>query len=287
MRVRSLAVALVPALLGLAACGHARKVPPPAPLPVERPLVGLAGVKVDGLGFSGVDLAFDCEIENPNPFPLSVAGVRYALAIEDRGAASGVIPAALAVPPATAEGPGRVRLAVPVEVRWATVPAVARLFALDREAAYALTGEIGFSTPGGHVAVPLHRQGTLAVPRAPRFHVERARIRASSPLEIVIEVAMGVRNPNPYALPPGRLHYGLFVTGREVAHTDVALADGVAAGGATDFVVPVKISTVKAGKAAARLMLPFASLDLAVRGEAVLGGVPVPLDLQGSLLPKD
>jgi len=80
MRVRLIALA---ALLGLAACGHARKVPPPAPIPVERPLVGLAGVKVDALGFSGVDLAFDCEIENPNPFPLSVAGVRYALAIED------------------------------------------------------------------------------------------------------------------------------------------------------------------------------------------------------------
>jgi hypothetical protein len=46
----------------------------------------------------------------------------------------------------------------------------------------------------------------------------------------------------------------------------------------------VTLSPIKAGKAAAMLLIPFTSLDVAVKGEAVFGGVPLPLDLSTSIL---
>jgi LEA14-like dessication related protein len=283
-RMRPLVPVLAAALVA-AGCGHAKKTLPPAPIPVERPLISLEAARVDSLGFVGLDLVFACRIENPNPFPLSVVRVSYGLAIEGRTAASGATETPLAVGPATPGAAGTGSFVVPVSVRFANVPAFAPLLALDREAEYALGGEVTFSTPAGPVAVPLSHTGRIAIPRAPRFQVGKATLRSASPREVTLEMAVDVHNPNTFAIPAGRIRYGLFLSDREVARTEVTVAEPIAAGGSAALAVPLKISVLKAGKAAARLLLPFASLDVGVKGEAVFGGVPVPLDLATSILP--
>jgi LEA14-like dessication related protein len=253
---------------------------------VERPLISLAGVpKVEKLDFLGVSLAFACRIENPNPFPLSVAGVSYRLELEGRKAAQGSMAAPLAVAPADAGGYGAGTVAVPVGVRFTDVPGFAQVLALDREAAYRLTGEVTFNTPGGLVSVPIAQAGTLVVPRAPRVAVGNVMLRKASPREVALEMSMDVRNPNGFPIPAGRIQYGLFISGNEVVRTEVLIPEPIAAGGSTVLAVPVSVSPFKAGKAAAKLLIPFASMDVGIRGEAVFGGVPVPLDLATSILP--
>ena len=96
---------------------------------------------------------------------------------------------------------------------------------------------------------------------------------------------LDVQNPNAFAIPPGRIGYGLLLSNKEVVRADVQLAEPIEGGATAAVVVPVKISVFKAGKAAARLLIPFTSLDVALKGEAVFGGVPVPLDLATSILP--
>lgn len=294
---RRTALALVAAALA-AGCGHARKVPPPAPLPVDRPLIGLGIPKVDPPGFTGLRLEFPCRIENPNPFPLSVLRVTYRFTLEGRTAAQGTISAPLGIPAAVPAGPavpgaalpeprpGLGELTLPVTVRFGDVPSFAPLLKLDREAAWTLGGEVVFSTPAGPIAVPLSQEGRIALPRAPRFRAERAVVRASSPREVVVEVTLHVQNPNPYALPAGRVGVGLLLSDREVARADLVIAEPIPPGEGADEALPIKINIFKAGTAAARLLLPFTSLDVKLKGEAVFDGVPVPLDLSSSLMPR-
>lgn len=300
MRLRSPLLALAAAALA-AGCSHARKPPPPpAPLPVEQPRIALEAAKVESLGFTGLNLQFGCRLENGNPFPLSVLRVAYRFSLEGRAAAAGTIESPLGIGPAVpspspvapaaqaqapALSPGLASLTLPVSVRFRDVPTFAPLLQLGREAAWTLAGEVTFSTPAGPVVVPLRQEGRLALPRAPRFRVERAVLRKATPKEVVVEVAVDVQNPNPFALPAGRLAYGLFVSGKEVARTDVTIAEPIEAGEEATVAVPLRISVLKAGTAAARLLLPFTSLDVAVRGQAVFDGVPVPLDLSSSLVP--
>jgi len=280
--MRVLAAAALAA--ALAACSHAR--PKPAPLPVERPLVALEAARVQGLGFLGADLAFRVRVENPNPTPLSIARVEYALDVEGKRVAQGTEPRDVALAAATAEGPGTGSVELPVQVRYASVPGVGSLLALDREAAYALGGSVVFITPAGEVRVPMSASGRFAVPRAPRFKVEKVLLRSASPREVALEMKLEVSNPNPFEMPPGRVGCGLWLSGQDVVHADVVFPAAVAGGSTASAVVPVKLSPLKAGKAAARLLIPFTSLDVAVKGEASFGGVPVPLDLSTSILPK-
>jgi LEA14-like dessication related protein len=278
--------AAVLAALLAAGCSHgAKKKLAPAPLPVERPAIALQAARVETLGFAGLELVFDCRIENPNPFPLSVARVSYGLALEGRKAVSGSTSAPLAVAAASPGAAGVASFALPVSVRLGNVPAFGRLLALDRDATYALTGEVTFETPAGRVAVPLAQTGHVAVPRAPRFQAGKAMLRSASPREVTLEMLVGVQNPNTFPIPSGRIRYALFLSDREVARTDVVLAEPIPAGESTAVSVPIRISVLKAGTAAARLLIPFTSLDAGVKGEAVFDGVPVPLDLATSILP--
>ena len=209
----------------------------------------------------------------------------YAVALEGRKAAAGSTSTPLAVVPATAEGAGVAALDLPIVVRFANVPAFAPLLALDRDAELALTGAMTFETPAGRVAVPLSHVSRVAIPRAPRFQVGRATLRSATPFAVKIDMSVDVHNPNPFAIPAGRIRYGLFMSDREVARTELVVAEPIAPGGSALLAVPLEISMLKAGKAAARFLLPFASLDVGVRGEAVFDGVPVPLDLAASVLP--
>lgn len=279
--------ALAPAVLfALAACAHARRPPPPAPVPDRPPLVAFETVRVDGLGFLGARLEFRARVENPNPAPVSVVRVEYGLDLEGGRAAQGALDLSLALAPADpAGGAGLGSVLLPVEVRYAAVPGAARALAVDREADYALGGTVTFLTTQGPVRVPFATSGKVPMPRAPRFHVEKVVLRKASPKEVALEMRMDVRNPNAFAIPPGRIGCGLHLSGREVVHADVEIPAGIEGGGSAEVLVPIRISVLKAGKAVARLLIPFTSLDVAVKGEAVFGGVPVPLDLSTSILP--
>jgi LEA14-like dessication related protein len=274
------------AVLALAACSHARPPPPPAPIPLAPPLVAFEAVKVEGLGFLGADLTFRGRVENPNATPLSVVRVEYALDLEGGRAAQGALDVSLAVAATDpAAGPGLASVPLPVQLRYAAVPGVARVLAAEHEAGYTLGGAVTFLTPNGPVRVPFGAAGRLVVPRPPRFHVDKVLLRSASPREIALEMRMDIRNPNDFPIPPGRIGCGLHLQGREVVHADLEIAAPIAGGEAAALVVPIRISVLKAGKAAARLLIPFTSVDVAVKGEAVFGGVPVPLDLATSILP--
>ena len=271
-------------VLAAAGCSH-KRIPAPAPVPIQLPLIALEAAKVEGLGFAGANLSFRALVQNPNPTPISVARVDYALDVEGARAAQGALADALAIPPAGPEGGmGEGEVVLPVQVRLATIPGVARILAAGGDAAYVLGGVVTFHTIAGDVRVPLSQSGRLVVPKAPRFQVEKVVLRSASPREVTLEMRLGVTNPNAFAMPPGRVACGLLLSNKEVVRADVALPE-VEAGGTAGVAVPVKISVFKAGKAVARLLLPFTSLDAAVKGEAVFGGVPVPLDLSTSILP--
>jgi hypothetical protein len=127
--------------------------------------------------------------------------------------------------------------------------------------------------------------GRLDAPRAPKVRATSFTLRSASPREVALELKLDVENRNAYEMPPGRVGCGLHLSGNEVVRADAVFAEPIAPGATATAVVPIRISVFKAGKAAAKLLIPFTSLDASLKGEAVFGGVPVPLDLSTSIVP--
>lgn len=298
--MRKLALGLA---LGLAltatGCAHKKKgPPPPAPIPVELPTIALEGAKLEEFKFSEARLTFSARVENPNPFPLSVARVRFGVLLEGRPAAQGQVDTAFAIPAATAAAepaapavpaaapvlvPGKGVISFPVAIRFGAVPGFVKVMATQKEAAYALTGAVAFSTPSGVVEVPIHTGGTVPVPKKPDIQVARFVLRSASPSAVVLELKIRVGNTNVFPLPSARLAYALWVSGKEVARANGRLESPLGVGETAELTVPIEISPLKVGKAAARFLVPFASMKVELKGGFDFEGMPIPLDLEADV----
>jgi LEA14-like dessication related protein len=300
--MRKLALALALAAVA-AGCSHRKPKPPPppAPIPVELPRIAFEAAKLEEFRFSGALLAFRCRVENPNPFPLSVHRVRFGVQLDGRPAAAGEIasdfvipegfaaaPAAPAVPGAPAAAPeivpGSGSISFPVAIRFSGIPGFARVMAEKKEAPYALSGAVSFRTPHGIVEVPMATDGVLGIPRLPDLRVAKFAMRSASPKEVVLELRFRIGNPNGFPLPAAHLDYTLWVSKKDIARATGGLEAPIAPGEAAELVVPIRISTLKAGKAAARFLLPFASMKVELKGGFTFDGVPVPLDLEPEIV---
>ena len=64
----------------------------------------------------------------------------------------------------------------------------------------------------------------MALPRLPAVTLRGAALEEAGLFQTVIELHLEVENPNPFALPTGRLAYDLTVAGSPVARAAVASA---------------------------------------------------------------
>jgi LEA14-like dessication related protein len=280
-------LALAAALIVAAGCSHKKPKPPPppAPIPVDLPQIAFEGAKLEEFQFTKAQLTFRARVDNPNTFPLSVSRVRFAIQLEGRPAAQGEIETAFAIPAAAEGVPGRGSIGFPVTIRFGSIPGFAKVMATEKEAGYALSGAVAFQTPHGVVEVPIAFNGVIGVPRLPKFEILRLQMRSMSHTEVVLELRIRIGNTNGFPLPSARLDYGLVVSDKEIARATGRLEAPVLPGESAELTVPIRISVLKAGKAAARFLLPFASLKVELKGQFDFDGVPIPLDLDADVTP--
>jgi hypothetical protein len=177
---------------------------------------------------------------------------------------------------------GTVPVTFPVHFRFADVPAFAKLLASREAVSYRLTGNAGIQTPLGVLDVPLSFSDRMPLPRLPGFSLAGLEVRSVSFTDALLEVKLRIANPNRFPLPSGRLSYGLDVAGTEVARTDGRGVGAVLGGEATVVSIPIKLSLAGAGRAVSAVV-QGGPVDVALRGEASFGGIPIPLDLRARL----
>lgn len=244
----------------------------------ERPRLQFRSAAVDAIDLEGATVALRFDLENPNGFGLDLARVGYGLEVEGTRIATGDLPGGLAIP-----ARGSSPLTIPVRVRFADVPGIVGLLTGGRDAVrYRVSGNVGVKTPVGLVDLPMAHEDRLPLPSLPRFALDGLAIRSTSLTELGLDVKVRVTNPNRFAIPAGRLDYALSMAGNSVARADGAALNAVAASGTSTVTLPVRINLLRAGVAAAELARGSA-VDVALRGEAKVAGIPVPVNVASRL----
>jgi LEA14-like dessication related protein len=241
----------------------------------ERPRLSFRSVSVSGIDLEGATLAFDFRLENPNPYGVRLAKVAYGLDVEGQQVTRGEVAGGLDVP---ASGAAPVRFTA--RLRYADVPRFLEVVRTRDRVAYALQGSVGVDTPIGVVELPLGHDGEVALPRLPTLQLAGVSARVLSLTELELQVTLGVGNPNAFPIPAGTLGYALSVGGDAVARADGARIDGVPASGSGRLVLPVRLSLLGAGRAAATA-LRGGGVDVRLTGTAAFGPLRVPFDLSG------
>ena len=129
-------------------------------LTLRQPEVRFAGVSIGSLSKEGAALDVDLAVTNPNGYSLGVRELTYRLSIAEAPAGEGAIAQTISVPAhATAE------VRVPLAVSFGPLKASALEMALTGRIAYAIEGEVVFTTPLGSVRRPYRHQGQLSLYR--------------------------------------------------------------------------------------------------------------------------
>ncbi len=244
----------------------------------KEPRLTFRTATVEALDLEGATVGVKFDLENPNGFGLDVARIGWGVEVEGTRIATGDMPGGLSIPAS-----GVAPLTIPVRVRYRDVPGIVGLLTSRRDAiAYKLSGVVGVRTPIGVVDLPVSHSDRLALPSLPSFSLQGLSIRTASLTEMALDVKVGVKNPNAFPLPPGRLDYALSLAGLEVARAEDAALAKVAGGSAQTVSIPVRLNVLKAGRAATELARG-APVQLGLAGTADVAGIPVPLDLAATL----
>ena len=139
------------ALLAALFAGAARLTP-------RQPEVRFAGVSVGALSKEGAALDVDLAVTNPNGYRLGVRELTYRLSIAQVSAGEGSIAETISIP---AHATAKVKL--PLAFSFEPLKASALEIALTGRIAYAIEGEVVFTTPLGSVRRPYRHEGRLSL----------------------------------------------------------------------------------------------------------------------------
>lgn len=257
----------------LAACAGVQQLARSA---VKEPKLTFRSASLEALDMEGATVAFTFDIENPNGFGVDLARIGWTVDVEGTRIAAGEVPGGLQIR-ASATSP----VAFPVRIRFQDVPGIVSLLGSGKDVIqYRLGGTLGVRTPLGIIDLPLSHEDLLRIPSMPRFTLDGISVRSASFTELALDVRLRIRNPNAFALPLGRLDYALAIGGAHVARAEGAELAGVAGGTSAVVAIPVKLDIVSAGRAAADLARG-AEVQVDLSGRAVVGGIPLPVDLRG------
>lgn len=112
---------------------------------VSAPDVRLRQVQVESIDVSGQSFLLSFDVTNPNPFPLPISAISYAVALDGHPFASGNTDSSFTVP---ARGDGEFSISVDLNLL-RTAPELL-FIARDgfrRDIAYSLNGELGIDLP--------------------------------------------------------------------------------------------------------------------------------------------
>lgn len=137
MRKRSI-TAVVATLVLMSACATVGQL-------VSTPIVNLRDVQVQSLDLAHQTFLLSFDVTNPNPFPLPIRTIRYAVDLDGRRFASGDAQKAFTVP---ASGDGDFAISVELNLLQ-TAPELLFIAreGIRRDIAYSLSGEFGIDMP--------------------------------------------------------------------------------------------------------------------------------------------
>ena len=241
--------------------------------PFAPPSVTLEGATIAELALEGATVRLDLTLKNPNQVAFEVARASWRLEVEETGLGEGELAGGLAIP-----SRGTAPFAVTVRLRWAEVMRLVDRVGRSEQVAYQVGGTVGVRTPVGVVTLAFRHAGRLPVPRLPTVRLAGAAVEMASFTELDLRLALELENPNGFPLPGATLSFDLLVNEVAVATGREATLAPLEAGGRSRFSLPLRVSLLGAGRAAATL--GGGTGELRLRGRVRAGGLERPIDLR-------
>lgn len=167
---------------------------------VKEPELSISNVQILGMSLTDAQLAFDVDVKNPNSVGLSMNGLSYSLAIEDKPLFNGAAADKLNIAAKTTS-----RVTLPFTLRYEDVLGTLSALRENEELRYTVSGKADF----GLFSLPYSRTGTFSLPKLPDVTVQSLRINKLTLSGAELTLGLKVNNANGFPIRLNGIDYDL------------------------------------------------------------------------------
>ncbi|PVV20053.1 MAG: hypothetical protein B6D79_14825 [gamma proteobacterium symbiont of Ctena orbiculata] len=250
----------------------------------RKPTAQVEGVRLSGLDLEGLDLVFDVNIDNPNPFAIDLTGCDYDLQLFERSFLKGQQSRGLSL---AAKSGSKVQ--VPLRLGFRQLLSTYQALKSAHQASYRLDLGLGFQMPLiGSLRLPINVEGDFPVPKIPQLRIKSLAIKQLSLEKADLLLQLQVDNPNNFSLLLEQLNYHLKLNGLAIAEGLIEKPVDIMQGGSAVLSVPLSIDLLQAGIGLYSALLGRTGISYDLNGtldastqNALLKHFQIPVDKQG------
>lgn len=196
-----------------------------ATLGVREPEVRAVHPRITGIDFTGITMAFDVDVYNPNVFAIRAPRLRYALDVEGSRLFGSETTSPINLPKNKTG-----MLSFPVYISYLDLIQTYQALAHAPEAHYNLTGGLLFPVVGRTLELPFSHEGTFPILRPPTFSDVSVHLGEVSPAGTRIDINALAKNPNVFSLGIENLGYTLKLGDLQIADVSATAGQTLGAG---------------------------------------------------------
>ncbi len=250
-----------------------------------QPTAAVNGVRVTGLDFDTVDLAFDVKIDNPNPVGINMAGFTYDFQLQDKSFVQGDQTSSLSLTPQ-----GSSTLEVPMTLNFNDLYAAYSALKGADEAPYALDLGLKFNVAGIPLTLPVSQKGTLPLPKLPSLGVSSMKVNSMGLTSADMELMLTLDNPNNFGMTLDQLNYALDINGQSWAKGVTSSSFNIGSHTKSVISIPMHLDFMKLGSSVVSALSSGQSLNYKFTGDVqaatdnkLLGAFRLPITQTGTI----
>ncbi len=253
---------------------------------VQKPTVDVQNMRLTGMSFDALDLAFDLKITNPNAFSASLSGFDYDFQIADASFLKGTQEKQL-----TLQANGVSTLEIPLTLNFKDLYNTFQALKNQDSSAYKLVCGLSFNLPVlGPTRIPVSKSGNLPNLKLPEVSIGSLKLNKISLSGADLDLKLNVKNANTFSFLLNQLNYDFAVNGKTWVKGLSQKQMQVKEKGESTIAIPISLNFLEVGTAVYQMISGNQKLNYQLKGNAdlnsslpLLGQVSLPIDRAGEI----
>lgn len=253
---------------------------------IQQPKLDVQNVRMTGLSFDAIDLAFDIKIQNPNPLAVSLSGFDFDFQVNDASFLKGQQNKQINV-----QSMGESMLEIPISLNFKDLYDTFQALKNQDSSGYKLIGGLSFDLPVlGPTRIPLSKSGKVPNLKLPSVSIGSLKLNNISLTKANLELKLNVDNPNSFNFLMNKLNYDFMVNGKTWVQGLTQNQVQVKEKGASTVSIPISLNFLDMGAAIYQMISGNQKLNYQLKGVVdlnsslpLLGQVSLPIDRVGEI----
>lgn len=233
----------------------------------QKPTVSIVDFNLTNFSLQDVELTFDMEIDNPNPFAITLANYDYDLQFNSLSFIRGEQTANSSV-----QANSKSIIQIPVSFSFQELLELFGALKEKDETDFTFAANAGIEAPIlGLISIPFSKTGTLPIVKLPSIKVGGLKLANISLTKADFEIELDIENQNSFNLIFNELNYNLAFNGLPALTGKSNNSIEVAKKSTSSIILPLSVNLFQIGESAKKAIFDGETFNYSLTGNAAVG----------------